>query len=62
MLLLLKRQRFFLRFFLPVVLAVLVVAMLNGPGNPRQIGDRLQIALPSIAFACSGCTAWRVST
>ncbi len=36
-----------------VVLAVLVVAMLNGPGNPRQIGDRLQIALPSIAFACS---------
>lgn len=36
-----------------VVLAVLVFAVLNGPGNPRQIGDRLQIALPSIAFACS---------
>jgi hypothetical protein len=36
-----------------VVLAVLVFAALNGPGNPRQIGDRLQIALPSIAFACS---------
>ena len=36
-----------------LVLAVLVFAVLNGPGNPRQIGDRLQIALPSIAFACS---------
>lgn len=36
-----------------VVLAVLAFAVLNGPGNPRQIGDRLQIALPSIAFACS---------
>ena len=36
-----------------LVLAVMAFAVLNGPGNPRQIGDRLQIALPSIAFACS---------
>lgn len=36
-----------------VMLAVLAFAVLNGPGNARQIGDRLQIALPSIAFACS---------
>ncbi len=39
-----------------VVLAVLVFAVLNGPGNPRQIGDRLQIALPSIAFGCAVLT------
>lgn len=36
-----------------LVLVVLVLAVLNGPSNPRQIGDRLQIALPSIAFVCS---------
>lgn len=36
-----------------LVLAVMAFAALNGPVNPRQIGDRLQIALPSIAFACS---------